>query len=326
MKKIISLVLCFLMLFSVLTGCNSDGGTDTRKKVTVLAIENTPGIGVAHMIKSSIDKNTDYNYQLSTVNLANRVNSIMAEGDCDLAIVPSDTAAKLYKKTKGIIRVLAGISCGGYEIVGKKSELINISSLKGKEVFFIERDGVAEHLFRKVLTDNGLDPEKDITISYYTYDAVNMAKEMNEGTVSCAVLSSLEAATVRLSAENTSSISIADEWNKLHPEDPLTTYSVIAYQSYVEENKKVVKEFLDELETSIEKSAEGSDETLKLCTEYGLVNSDDYARMVISSSALRFTKGEEMKTALAYYYNTLYSLKPGLIGKKFPESDFYYIP
>ena len=137
MKRFFSILLCFVLILSAFAGCKK-----TLPAVRISCVTNSASAPLGNMLDKT--KN-GFVYSATPVNLPNRVRQAMADGECDIAIVPIDTVATIYKKADPKIQILAGISVGGFELVSTE-EIKNLSREYAAEALKAELYGQPEHM------------------------------------------------------------------------------------------------------------------------------------------------------------------------------------
>lgn len=315
MKKIVAVFLVISLIVCLLGGCSEGKVTEIR----VLTIENSAGIAIADMLEQYANTKKGNVYLPVTVNLVSRVNGMFMDDECDVAVIPADAAAVLYRK-RGGLKVIAGVSSGGFEILSNNGELQSISDLKGKEIFLTERDKLSENLLEYVLSKNNIE-KSDVVISYST-NVKHIIKDFNANTVNYALLDAAGTAEVKAAIGNIKSINLTDEWNKVSNKQ-MVNYCVVTTDEFLNKNKKAIDRLITDIESSV-KAASDTKKTGDLAIERKLITDVNYASDIINTSKLKFIKGKELKTTLSDYYGVLKGIKPFLVGNELPADDFYY--
>lgn len=315
MKKIVAVFLVISLIVCLLGGCSAGKVTEMR----VLTIENSAGIAIADMLEQYANTKKGNVYLPVTVNLVSRVNGMFMDDECDVAVIPADAAAVLYRK-RGGFKVIAGISSGGFEILSNNGELQSISDLKGKEIFLTERDKLSENLLEYVLSKNNIE-KSDVVISYST-NVKHIIKDFNANTVNYALLDAAGTAEVKAAIGDIKSINLTDEWNKVSNKQ-MVNYCVVTTDEFLNKNKKAIDRLITDIESSV-KAASDTKKTGDLAIERNLITDVNYASDIINTSKLKFLKGKELKTTLSDYYGVLKGIKPFLVGNELPADDFYY--
>ncbi|MEE0967821.1 MAG: hypothetical protein U0M06_00405, partial [Clostridia bacterium] len=132
MKKLLALILAILMLTALAScGVDSDNKNDVTTEADVLngqenndpvinndltfnitVISGTTGMGFAKLMNDDKLGNAGFDYNFEVVSGADVVAPAIINGSADIAAVPTNLAATLYKKTNGDIRILAANTLG----------------------------------------------------------------------------------------------------------------------------------------------------------------------------------------------------------------------
>ena len=319
MKKIISVLISLLLILGIFSGCSSEEGP---KELRIVAVQDSACIALANMFEKQANATDDYKYVLRVTNLPNMANKILTDGDCDIAFVPADVASLIYNKTKGAVTVLAAISQLDYQIVSA-NELNSIADLKGTEINLFDRDRLDENLLEYTLETSGVS-SNEYKITYKASGVKQLAQEIKSGRVGAALLNSVGAAELLTLDTDLKTISLNDEWNKISNVSAID-YCAVASNEFLVNNEDAVVDFINNLEASV-KAAGNRDKTLKLASKHGLLKTEEYGQFIYDSVNLNFLKGKDMQTAIKKYYTVIKAKKPALIGSRFPDKGFFYIP
>ena len=88
------------------------------------------------------------------------------QGNVDIAAVPANLASVLYNKEGVDVSVLAVNTLGVLYIVENGDSVQSVADLKGKTIYASGKGATPEYALNYMLTANGIDPEKDVTIEY----------------------------------------------------------------------------------------------------------------------------------------------------------------
>ena len=136
--------------------------------VRLAVLSGPTGIGAAKLLADSdagITVNA-YDYTIAADN--NELVAGLNNGDIDIATVASNVAVNLYNKTGGGVRIIALGTQGVLHILeGNGGTSINsIADLAGKTIYSAGQGANPEYILRYLLTENGLDPDKDVNIVF----------------------------------------------------------------------------------------------------------------------------------------------------------------
>ena len=109
---------------------------------------------------------TGNTYDFTLAGSADEVTPALIKGDLDMACVPANLAAVLYGKTNGAVEVLAVNTLGVLYIVENGGTVQSMADLKGQTIVAAGKGSTPEYALRYLLTENGIDPDKDVTIDW----------------------------------------------------------------------------------------------------------------------------------------------------------------
>lgn len=334
MKKLLSaiaLIMCLLMALG-LTACKGDdddtGKTEstaddyTPVDMTVACMTGPTGMGMAKLMADSEAGTTANNYTFDVQATATDILPKFIKGEINIASVPTNVAATVYKQTNGKVRILAVNTYGVLSILEKGSTIDSIDDLKGKTVYSTGKGQNPEFILKYILTENGIDPETDLTLEFVSSDDLKAKLISGEAEVAMAPEPLATAVMVQNKALNRV-LSINDEWSKVS-ENRLMMGCVIALDSYIAENEAAVEKFLEEYKGSVEFAKTNVAEAAEYCATYKISPSTAIAQKSLPTCNLCFVTGKEMKDSVNAYYSVLFAADPNSIGGAMPKDDFFY--
>ncbi len=247
----------------------------------------------------------------------------LTTGELDIAIVPSNLAIKLYNK--GVEYKYAGSTVWGVLYIVATEEVNSWDELKGKELFLIGRGLTPDIITRAVLQANGIDPEKDITLTY-----VNGSQElaqffiagkskislMPEPMVTKALIKNKEGHVV---------FDLQEEWAKVSGLDVgYPQASIIVKKSLAEEHPEIVDEFLSKYDEAVDWVNNNPKEAGQIAESLEEGMKAPIITKAIPNSYLDYKNVNDSKEALESYYKKLFEVSPKNIGGKMPDEAFYY--
>lgn len=319
MKKILSFILCAVMLMSVLAGC---GGTKTA--IRLAGMTGPTGMGLAKLLEDDANGKSANDYEFTLAGSADVINPMIINGELDIAAVPANLASVLYNKTNGGVKVLAINTLGVLYVVNTDGTVASLADLAGKTVYATGQGAAPEYALRYVLTQNGIDPDADLTIEWKAEPA-EVVSLMATGECTVAMLPQPYVTVAQTKVENvTPVIDITQEWDAIGGDGMCLTGVVIASAEFVEKNPAAVKAFLKEYEASINYANENVADAAQLIGKFEIVAAP-VAEKALPYCNLTFIAGQEMKTALEGYLNVLFEQNPKAVGGQLPAEDFYYV-
>lgn len=328
MKKAVKILSLMLVLVLSLCACSNKTATDPKDPayvavdMSVACLKGPTGVGMAKLMDHAKAGTAANNYTFTVASAADEISGKIISGEINIASVPTNLAAKLYNKTEEKIQMLAVNTLGVLSIIENGENIKSISDLKGKTLYSTGEGSNPEYVLRYVLSKNGIDPDKDVTIQFVATND-ELVAALAGGKAEVAMVPEPAATTV-LTKKDTlrRALSMNDEWEKVS-DSKLMMGCVVALRSYVEANPLAVAKFLEEYKASIEFTADTEAAGL-LCETYGIVPAAKIAQAAIPNCNLTYVTGKEMQNAISGYFEVLYDADKTSVGGKLPAADFYY--
>ena len=313
MKKLIS-VLLLLCFFAALPVCAQG------EAIQVGALTGPTAMVMVRLLEDGKDT-----YEPTILGAADELVPLILQGQVDIASVPANLAATLYNKTQGGITVLA-VNVLGVLYIGEYNteNLQSLADLKGQTIYATGKGSTPEYFLRYVLSQNGIDPDKDVTVEWKSEPSEVVAL-LNAEQKGIAMLPQpyVTAAAAQLGEGFRVALSLSDEWAALDNGTLCTTAVVMARKEFAEQNPEAVEQFLAELETSVAWVNENVEDAAQLCGDYGIIKAP-VAQKAIPQCNLVCITGADMQQALSGCLNVIFEENPKAVGGALPESDFYY--
>ncbi len=301
----------------------SCGQKDTTG-IRAAVIKGPTGIGMASLMKRTGDGKAACDCTFTLASSPDEVVPKLVTGEVDLAAVPTNLAASLYQKTEGGVKMIAVNTLGVLSVLERGETVKTAADLKGKTILSTGQGANPEYILRFVLTENGLDPDRDVKIEFVgTNDELTAA--LVSGKTDLAMVPEPAATTVLTKAPDLRrALSMNDEWEKICPDADLMMGCVVVRTDFLAEHEDTVKTFLKEYEKSVKACADVKT-VAALCEEYGIIPSAAIAEAAIPVSNVTFVAGKEMKERIEGYYRILSDGNPASIGGVIPDENFYYL-
>ena len=322
MKKIISLLLAVLLVFSV---CGCAAQTKAKTDMNVFVLTGPTGIGAVNLIDKAEKGEGLENYKISAVAAPTEIVSKISNKEADIAAVPTNLAATLYNKTQGGVKVLAVNTLGVlYVLTNKGTEVTSIADLKGKKIYATGQGSNPEYIINYILEKNGINKDTDVTIEYKAEGTELVAVWATDP--DAIIISPQPVATsIKMKYEGSKlALSLTDEWAKIDSESALMQGCVIVRNDFLEANPEAVENFLTDYKASIEKAKSDADTTSALCEKYGIVAKAAVAKAAMNYVGLCYIDGDEMKTKLSGFLKVMHTADAKSVGGKLPGEDFWY--
>lgn len=331
-KSLVSLLLALTLALS-LTACGTQANTEPEQpddtpapaEVNLYVLSGPTGIGAMNLWAAADAGETQNTYHITMPGANDEVVAAISSGDADIAAVATNLAATLYNKTSGGVTVLAVNTLGVLSLLGNGQEVATIADLAGKTIYAPGQGANPEYILRYVLTGNGLDPDKDVTIQFVGEGSELLTVWQTDPE---AIIMAPQPVATSILMQNENAVTLfnmTDEWDKVSGGDStLMMGCVIVRNEFLQENPGAVALFLQEYAASIEKAQSDVEGTAALCEQYGLIPKAALAKAAIPSCGLTFVTGAEMKSALSGYLQVMFDADPKSVGGAMPGDDFYY--
>lgn len=263
------------------------------------------------------------NYEFTMYGAADEIVPLLVKGELDAAAVPANLAATLYQKTEGAVEVACVNTLGVLYILENGETIQSVADLKGQTIVTTGKGTTPEYVLRYVLSQNGIDPDADVTIEYCS-EATEALSQVQAGMASIAMLPQPFVTSALSQVEGLRvALDMNEEWEAVAGSQ-LVTGVLVARKDAVEADPAAFEAFLDGYAASVEAANTDLEGTAALCEQYGIVAKAALAQKALPACNIVFETGEEMKTDLVNYFQVLFDADPASVGGALPADDFYY--
>ena len=279
------------------------------------------------LVKLMSDAPSSANGPLSDFTLAGSADEVtpaLIKGELDMACVPANLAAVLYGKTDGAVEVLVVNTLGVLYIVENGGTVQSMADLKGQTIVAAGKGSTPEYALRYLLTENGIDPDKDVTIDWKSEHSECVAA-LASGQATIALLPQPFVTVAQTKIEGLRmALDLTAEWDKLDNGSGLITGVIVARRDVVEANPGAVDSFLQDYAASVEWVNANNADAAQLIAEYGIIEAAPVAEKALPYCNIVCITGSEMKDKLSGYLQVLADAEPSSVGGALPGDDFYY--
>lgn len=302
--------------------------TVERTQVNLAVLSGPTGIGTAKLLADSDADLTvnDYNYTIAADN--NELVAGLTNGDIDIATVASNVAVNLYNKTDRQVQIIALGTLGVLHILESNNgtSVNSMEDLRGKTIYSAGQGANPEYILRYLLTQNGIDPDNDVTLVFA--DAAEITQKLVTGEAEVAMLPvpAATAAIIKGEGKIRAAIDVTEAWDSLNSGSTLVMTAVVARADFIAENKEAVDAFLAEYAASIDYVNNNVVEASQIIADLGITASSAIAKDAIPQCHLTYIAGKDMSFAISDYFMVLFELDPTSIGGYVPDDGIYYVP
>ena len=263
------------------------------------------------------------NYEFTMYGAADEIVPLLVKGELDAAAVPANLAATLYQKTEGTVEVACVNTLGVLYILENGETIQSVADLKGQTIVTTGKGTTPEYVLRYVLSQNGIDPDADVTIEYCS-EATEALSQVQAGMASIAMLPQPFVTSALSQVEGLRvALDMNEEWEAVAGSQ-LVTGVLVARKDAVEADPAAFEAFLDGYAASVEAANTDLEGTAALCEQYGIVAKAALAQKALPACNIVFETGDQMKTDLVNYFQVLFDADPASVGGALPADDFYY--
>lgn len=318
-KTIISLLTVMILSLMVWAGV---GNGASQPAVRIAGLSGVSGLAMVKLIEEPFigDRPISHSILKSPDLLTGKV----ITGEIDIAALPINTAAILYNKGAPI-QIASVIGWGVMYLVGD-AKVKDWADLKGQTVLVPAKGAVPDLLLRYMLTKNGLNPERDLTIQYIG-SPVELAQLTASGVASLAVLP--EPWVTEAMERNPKVRVLLDfqrEWQRI--EEQGQTYPqtcIVVNTKFADSNREFIRLYLQELDGAIG-WINRNPEPAGVLAEKHVQISANAVRKGLPRCNLRFENALKARSEIDRFLLRLSELAPNAIGGKLPDEKFYYQP
>lgn len=353
MKKLLAFVLAMMMAVLCLSACGGqpaapdvdnktpdavntpdDGSTDNAENlddgaaveyvnIFIASMKGPTTMGMVKLMDNSDNGVSEGSYNVTIYGTADEIVPLIVSGEADIANVPCNLASVLYKKTEGQISIINVNTLGVLYVVETGETISSVEDLKGKTIYSTGKGTTPEYVLNHILKQNGIDPEKDVTVEFKS-EATEVAAMLENAENAVAVLPQ-PYVTVAMSKNDKIRIALdlTEEWEKTEG-SPLVTGVTIVQNSFLNSNPKTVEKFLEDYAASVEYVNTDNDGAAALVGKYDIV-AEGVAKKALPYCNIVSLTGEDMKESVEKYLTVLFNSDPKSVGGQLPDEAFYYI-
>jgi NitT/TauT family transport system substrate-binding protein len=295
----------------------------TDEPLRIAGLKGPTTMGLINLLAMQEADTAQLEYDLQLYGAADEIVPLLIQGELDAAAIPANLAATLYQKTGGGIQVVAVNTLGVLYVVEQGDTIQSLADLKGRTVLSTGKGTTPEYVLRYLLTQNGIDPDKDLEIVYYS-EAAEVTAQMALATDAVAVLPQPYVTAAGLQNEDLRvALNLTEEWDAVCDTQLITGVTVVRTE-YAEAHPDVVEAFLSDYAQSVEAANSDLAGTAALCEQQGVVAKAAIAQKALPYCNIVLQTGTQMQANVSAYLQVLYDADPTAVGGALPGDDFYY--
>ena len=317
MKKISTLILTIILVVN-LTGCS------LSKDVRVKTYNGLPAISICKLIKEEENIKSSYKTSYTIESNDKKLVESLNKKQVDIALVPTDMAAKVYNKNSSY-QICASIGQGSYYLVTSDPEVIGFNStLINKEIAIAGESSMTDNIVKAILKKNNID--ETLVKFKYTNTVPELVKTLTLGEIYIGIVPETSLTSLLYKHSGLKILASTNDAyeNTFDISEGYPQFSVIVRKDFADNNKEYVNKFLSKLKESIEfvnnnpLQAGAYGEELKIPIKPQILSK------AIKRCNLKFIEIDKFKQNYKYFFEILYNYNNEAVGGTVPDESIYH--
>lgn len=307
---------------AAITEAPATGATlDDRIELRVFSLKGPTSMGISTMLSDSEAGATYIQYVSTVCTAADEVTAALVNGEADVAMLPANAAAALYNKAGGF-SVVAINTLGVLYVVENGDTIHSIQDLAGKTVCMTGKGTTPEYALRYLLAANGI--EDQVTLEFKS-EAQEVVAAMGEDVAMIGLLPQpFVTAAMMQNDQLRIALDLTQEWKAVSDGASLVTGVTVVRNEILEQYPGVVSSLISDCTDGVNNVNADPAAAAELIVNMGIVAKAPIAEKAVPYCNLVCISGEEMKTLLSAYLQSLYDQNSKAVGEKMPDDAFYY--
>lgn len=317
MKKISTLILTIILVVN-LTGCS------LSKDVRVKTYNGLPAISICKLIKEEENIKSSYKTSYTIESNDKKLVESLNKKQVDIALVPTDMAAKVYNKNSSY-QIFASIGQGSYYLVTSDPEVRGFNStLINKEIAIAGENSMTDNIVKAILKKNNID--ETLVKFKYTNTVPELVKTLTLGEIYTGIVPETSLTSLLYKHSGLKILASTNDAyeNTFDISEGYPQFSVIVRKDFAKNNKEYVNKFLSKLKESIEfvnnnpLQAGAYGEELKIPIKPQILSK------AIKRCNLKFIEIDKFKQNYKYFFDILYNYNNEAVGGTVPDESIYH--
>lgn len=317
MKKISTLILTIILVVNLI-GCS------LSKDVRVKTYNGLPAISICKLIKEEENIKSSYKTSYTIESNENKLLESLNKKEVDIALVPTDMAAKVYNKNSSY-QICASIGQGSYYLVTSDPEVTGFNStLINKEIAIAGENSMTDNIVKAILKKNNID--ETLVKFKYTNTVPELVKTLTLGEIYTGIVPETSLTSLLYKHSGLKILASTNDAyeNTFDISEGYPQFSVIVRKDFAKNNKEYVNKFLSKVKESIEfvnnnpLQAGAYGEELKIPIKPQILSK------AIKRCNLKFIEIDKFKQNYEYFFDILYNYNNEAVGGTVPDESIYH--
>ena len=317
MKKISTLILTIILVVN-LTGCS------LSKDVRVKTYNGLPAISICKLIKEEENIKSSYKTSYTIESNDKKLVESLNKKQVDIALVPTDMAAKVYNKNSSY-QIFASIGQGSYYLVTSDPEVRGFNStLINKEIAIAGENSMTDNIVKAILKKNNID--ETLVKFKYTNTVPELVKTLTLGEIYTGIVPETSLTSLLYKHSGLKILASTNDAyeNTFDISEGYPQFSVIVRKDFAKNNKEYVNKFLSKLKESIEFVNNNPLHDGAYGEELKIPIKPQILSKAIKRCNLKFIEIDKFKQNYEYFFDILYNYNNEAVGGTVPDESIYH--
>lgn len=319
LKKILALILTIILGVNII-GCNMQFPSNDVK---IISASGLASVSMCKLAKDEdkIEKGYKTTYTFGSDEEAEKA---LYNEEYDIALVPTDIAAKVYNKNSNY-EICASIGQGSYYLVTTDSSITGFNNtLINKEVAIVGKNSMIDTTVKSILKENNVN---ESLVNYkYSDTAPELVTTLASGKVKTGVVPETSLTTLLYKH---SGLKILTSTNYAYEEvfkilEGYPQFSIIIRTDFAKDNKEYVDKFLSKMKESIDFVNTNPLQAGAYGEEFKIPVKPQVLSKAIERCNLKFIPVNEFKKNYEEFFNILYNYNNEAVGGTVPDESIYH--
>jgi len=299
------------------------GKADNREQpLTIYAIKGPTGVGMARMFEQPPEI-PGFDVRMEALGGLDLISARFLSGEAVVGILTPSAAALIRARGRNV-QTLAVIGTGMLSLLTSDPDVRGIRDLRGKTVEIAGHGGLPDSIFRRILSANALEPERDVVLgASLAYPEI--ALSLVSGRVSTALLPEPFATMARAGRPDLRDVAdVQQEWVNSGGEGKYPMTLLVVDGDFAAANPEAVRRILDAVRDSIEWVKANPADAGALVEKHEMGLRADIVAASVPRSNHTFIPAAEGKAAIQSLLRALLEVSPDSVGGVLPDDGFFW--
>lgn len=318
MKKKMVLLLIGLLFITLASACSTEKMPEQLK---VVAPAGATAISIARPMKDTVEME-GIPVQYEVVPTTDLIVARLTAKEADFAVVPVNLAAQLYQKK--LPYKLASVVTWGNLFIASQEQLEGWDALRGKDIYMMGKGLVPDIVFRTLLKENGLDPDKDVNLIYLS-GATELAPNFLAGKAEISMLPEPVLTTVKMKKPETHvMLDLQQEWNNVYEtESGYPQAGIFVKDELIQNAPELVQKYLKVIEEGMVWLNENPAEAGQYAQQLELGLPAAVVEKSMPGNNILYRSAAQVQKELKDFFQILYDFNPETVGGTLPDDGLY---